>query len=106
MYAIPFYREIAPNTHGSSSIMALCKYGVSRQEAHEQIRQLSHQSSQVVKGEGGSNDLIERIKKTPFFEPVFTELDKLLDPKTFIGRAPAQVEKFTGKNLLLIIECS
>jgi len=79
--------------------MALCKHGISRQAAHEQIRQLAVQSSQVVKGEGGSNDLIERIKKTPFFEPVFAELDQLLDPKTFIGRAPEQVEKFTGKTL-------
>ena len=52
-----------------------------------------------MKSEGGSNDLIERIKKTPFFEPVVAELDKLLDPKTFIGRAPEQVEKFTGNSL-------
>ncbi|OMP83758.1 Adenylosuccinate lyase [Diplodia seriata] len=78
-------------------IMAMVAKGYSRQDAHEEIRVLSHQASQVVKGEGGQNDLIERVKRTQFFEPIFNEIDSLLDPKTFIGRAPEQVKKFTGK---------
>ncbi|KAB2581108.1 putative adenylosuccinate lyase protein [Lasiodiplodia theobromae] len=77
-------------------IMAMVAKGYSRQDAHEEIRVLSHQASQVVKGEGGQNDLIERVKQTPFFEPILNEIDTLLDPKTFIGRAPEQVAKFTG----------
>lgn len=77
-------------------IMALSKRGVSRQEAHEEIRVLSQQAAHVVKGEGGQNDLIERIRKTKFFEPIHAELDSLLEPSTFIGRAPEQVDKFTG----------
>lgn len=28
---------------------------------------------------------------------ILNEIDGLLDPKTFIGRAPEQVKKFTGK---------
>jgi len=40
--------------------------------------------------------LIERIKKDDFFEPVLEDLPKLLDPKTFVGRAPEQVVKFVG----------
>lgn len=94
-------------------IMAMVAKGHSRQDAHEEIRVLSHQASQVVKGEGGQNDLIQRVKNTKFFEPVsnktclivrlstdrskiLNEIDDLLDPKTFIGRAPEQVAKFTG----------
>jgi len=77
-------------------IMALSKKGVSRQDAHEEIRVLSHQAAQVVKGEGGQNDLIERIQKTEFFGPIHGELESLLEPSTFIGRAPEQVDKFTG----------
>lgn len=38
--------------------------------------------------------MIERIKKTAYFDPVKAQLDSLLDPQTFIGRAPEQVDKF------------
>jgi adenylosuccinate lyase len=48
----------------------------------------------VVKEEGGENDLIQRIKAEPFFGPIVPQLDALLDPKTFIGRAPEQVDSF------------
>jgi len=74
--------------------MALVAKGVSRQEAHEQIRVLSHQASAVVKLEGKSNDLVERIKGDQFFASIHGELNSLLDAKTFIGRAPQQVEKY------------
>ncbi|KAF2084169.1 adenylosuccinate lyase [Saccharata proteae CBS 121410] len=77
-------------------IMAMVEKGYSRQDAHEEIRVLSHQASHVVKMEGGQNDLIERIRKTEFFKPIWAELDSLLDAKTFTGRAAEQVEKFTG----------
>ena len=74
--------------------MALSRHSVSRQISHEQIRVLSHEAATVVKNEGGQNDLIERIKRTPFFEPILGELEQLLDPSSFIGRAPQQVDKF------------
>ncbi|ORX68839.1 adenylosuccinate lyase [Linderina pennispora] len=75
-------------------IMAMVKKGGDRQECHEQIRVLSHQAAAVVKQEGGDNDLIERVKNTDYFAPIKDELDDLLDPSTFIGRAPQQVDKF------------
>jgi len=77
-------------------IMKLVSLGKSRQDAHEEIRVLSHQASDIVKKEGGKNDLIERIKKTPFFEPIWGMLDTMLDPKNFIGRSPLQVERYCG----------
>ncbi|KAI5309975.1 adenylosuccinase ade13 [Ascosphaera atra] len=76
--------------------MKLVSLGKSRQEAHEEIRVLSHQASAVVKLEGGKNDLIERIKKTEFFAPVWDQIDGMLDPKNFIGRSAEQVERFCG----------
>ncbi|CAE6405215.1 unnamed protein product [Rhizoctonia solani] len=75
-------------------IMAIVKAGGDRQVAHEQIRVLSHQAARVVKEEGGENDLIQRIKAEPFFAPIVPQLDALLEPKTFIGRAPEQVDSF------------
>ncbi|ODQ82440.1 hypothetical protein BABINDRAFT_5406 [Babjeviella inositovora NRRL Y-12698] len=80
-------------------IMAMVSKGESRQVCHEEIRVLSHQASDVVKQQGGDNDLIERIKKTPYFKPVHDELDSLLDPSTFVGRAPQQVEKFVANDV-------
>ena len=78
-------------------VMKLVSLGKSRQDAHEEIRVLSHQASDVVKKEGGKNDLIERIKKTEFFQPVWGEIDGLLDPVNFIGRCPEQVVRFCGE---------
>jgi adenylosuccinate lyase len=77
--------------------MRIVQLGGSRQDAHEHIRVLSHEASAVVKTEGKDNDLIDRIKKDPFFEPIVHELDTLLDPKTFVGRAPQQVDTFATK---------
>ncbi|TFK62965.1 Adenylosuccinate lyase [Pluteus cervinus] len=75
-------------------IMALVKAGGDRQEAHEKIRVLSHQAAHQVKQLGLENDLIDRIKNDPYFDPIKGNLDDLLDPKTFIGRAPEQVDEF------------
>lgn len=76
--------------------MALTEKGISRQAAHEQTRVLSHEAGRAVKRDGKENDLILRIRKTAFFEPIFGQLDQLLDPVGFIGRAPQQVEWFTA----------
>lgn len=57
---------------------------------------LSHQAGDNVKKHGKNNDLLERIRRTQFFAPILGELDALLDPSTFVGRAPQQVEKFTS----------
>ena len=65
------------------------------QECHEQIRQLSQEAAKVVKEEGGDNDLVERIQGHKYFNPIHDQLQKLLDPSTFIGRAPQQV-RVTG----------
>ena len=75
--------------------MALVDQGISRQEAHEQIRVLSHEAAAEVKIEGKPNDLIDRIKKTEFFKPIWQQLPHLLDPVSFTGRAGQQVLKFT-----------
>jgi adenylosuccinate lyase len=75
-------------------IMAMVDKHASRQEAHEHIRVLSHQASDVVKKQGKPNDLMARIRSDPFFAPISNDLTALFNPKTFIGRAPEQVEEF------------
>ncbi|KAK6433852.1 adenylosuccinase ade13 [Oleoguttula sp. CCFEE 5521] len=85
-------------------IMALVEKGVSRQEAHEQIRVLSHESGAVVKQEGKDNDLIDRIKRNAFFDPIIKDLDALTDPRTFIGRCPEIVEKLVNTKVKRALE--
>lgn len=62
------------------------------QECHEKLRVLSHEAGRIVKMEGGSNDLVERVKSCDYFAPIHSSLNNLLDPVLFIGRAPEQVE--------------
>lgn len=52
---------------------------------------LSQQAAAVVKQEGGDNDLIERILADAYFSPIHSQLDRLLDPSSFTGRASQQV---------------
>lgn len=58
----------------------------------------------MVKQQGGDNDLLDRVQKDPYFAPILEQLDSILDPKTFIGRAPQQVgvwlRPFTANILL------
>ncbi|XP_078321020.1 adenylosuccinate lyase-like [Crassostrea virginica] len=81
-------------------IMAMVKAGGDRQECHEQIRVLSQEAGQVVKQEGGDNDLVERIQRSDYFKPIHSQLESLMDPKTFIGRAPSQVTQFIEKEVV------
>lgn len=61
---------------------------------HEKIRVLSHEAAAEVKQKGKDNDLIERVRNDPYFAPILDELDALLDPSTFTGRASEQVAEF------------
>ncbi len=75
-------------------MMDAVKRGGDRQELHERIRELSMEAGAVVKQEGGKNDLIERIAKEPMFGMSLDELQKILEPKNFVGRAPQQTEEY------------
>lgn len=80
-------------------IMAMTAQGGSRQEAHERVRVLSHEAGARVKEQGLDNDLIERVARDPFFAPIHAQLPGLLDPATFIGRAPQQVDRFLAEEV-------
>lgn len=69
------------------------------QDCHEKIRVLSQEAAAVVKQEGGDNDLLARVQADPYFAPILGQLDALLDPKTFIGRAPQQVHHEQSSSL-------
>ncbi|XP_076293321.1 adenylosuccinate lyase [Lasioglossum baleicum] len=85
-------------------IMAMVKAGGDRQVCHEKIRVLSHEAGAQVKQHGLDNDLVERIKKDPYFAPILDQLESLLDPSTFVGRAPEQVVEFLEEEVYPVLE--
>ncbi|MFA5863094.1 MAG: adenylosuccinate lyase [Phycisphaerae bacterium] len=73
-------------------LMTAVKAGGDRQHLHEKIRRHSIAAAAEVKQFGRPNDLIQRIKNDPDFNNI--NVDKLMDPKHFVGRAPRQVDEF------------
>ena len=74
-------------------LMDAVKAGGDRQELHEKIRVHSMAAARVVKEEGGKNDLIERIVADPAFGLSMEDVQKILKPENFTGRAANQVEE-------------
>jgi len=75
-------------------LMAAVKAGGDRQDLHERIRQHSLAAGEEVKVRGNHNDLIDRLKADGAFAAV--DIDALLNPSDFIGRAPRQVDDFVA----------
>ncbi len=85
-------------------MMDAVKRGGDRQELHEKIRVHSMEAAKVVKTEGGKNDLIERIVNDPSFGLNLNDINKILAPKNFIGRAPGQVTEYIEKQVAPVIK--
>ena len=78
-------------------LMAAVAAGADRQDSHERIRRHSIAAAAQVKERGERNDLIDRLKNDPTFANL--DIDSLLDPKTFFGRAAEQVDRFLETNV-------
>ena len=73
---------------------AVKKRGADRQQLHERIRVHSMAASKVIKEEGGENDLLERIANDEAFGVTLEELEGILQPEKYTGRAKEQTEDF------------
>ncbi|MDP6556760.1 MAG: adenylosuccinate lyase [Pirellulaceae bacterium] len=73
-------------------LMEAVAAGGDRQTLHELIRQHSQAAAQVVKQDGGANDLIRRLRGDAAFAGI--DLASAMDPAQFVGRAPEQVDEF------------
>lgn len=87
-------------------IMQGVKAGGNRQDLHEAIRVHSMEASKMVKLEGKNNDLLSRIKSDEQNFPLVVRdnLDSLLDPVQFVGRASEQVDDFLKECILPLLE--
>jgi adenylosuccinate lyase len=75
-------------------LMHAVRRGGDRQDLHERIRRHSVAAAERVKDHGERNDLIERIIGDDAFGMDRAEIEGMLDPARFTGRAAEQVDIF------------
>lgn len=90
-------RKELPFMATENIMMDAVKRGGDRQELHEKIRQHSMAASRVVKEEGGENELLERIANDKSFGVTLEELEAILQPSKYVGRAPQQTTDFLNE---------
>ena len=85
-------------------LMEAVKRGGDRQDLHEKIRVYSMEAAKRVKEEGKNNNLTDMIKNDDAFKMSKEEIDSIMDPINFVGRAPEQVVEFISENVDPYIE--
>ena len=83
---------------------AVKKRGADRQQLHERIRVHSMAASKVIKEEGGENDLLQRIAADEAFGVTLEELENILQPEKYTGRAKEQTEDFLSEYVAPVLE--
>ena len=78
--------------------------GGDRQELHEKIRRYSMAAGAVVKEQGGECDLLQRIADDPSFGLSLDELQGIMNPADYVGRAPAQTMEYLSETVRPTLE--
>ena len=68
--------------------------GGDRQQLHERLRVHAQAAGQRIKEEGADNDLLDRIAGDAAFALTRAELDSLLNPRDYTGRAAQQAAEY------------
>lgn len=93
-----------PFMSAENLIMAMVKKGGDRQVCHEKIRVLSQEAGAQVKQFGKDNDFLDKVRADSYFAPILNEIDSLLDPSTYTGRAEEQVTEFLEEEVAPVLE--
>lgn len=100
-----FMQEI-PFMATENIMMDAVKRGGNRQELHERIREYSMQAGARVKQKGLDNNLVDLIAEDQAFGMTKEEIEKILEPKNFVGRAPEQTEEFIKENVKPVLDAN
>ncbi|MGN0687010.1 MAG: adenylosuccinate lyase [Oscillospiraceae bacterium] len=84
-------------------MMKAVEKGGNRQELHELLRTHSHAATKKVK-EGGDNDLAELIANDPAFNITKAEIEEMLIPENYVGRAPEQTAEFLAEFIQPVLD--
>jgi adenylosuccinate lyase len=77
--------------------MRAVKSGADRQDAHETIRKHSIEAARAVKEGAPRNDLLDRLAGDRSWKVALKDMQVALDPSSFVGRAPQQVDEFLAE---------
>ena len=85
-------------------MMDAVKAGGDRQELHEEIRKLSMEAGKNVKELGKENNLLELIAEDDMFPVDLEQLQAVMEPSRYTGRAASQVEEFVTEVIKPILD--
>ncbi|MGN1043617.1 MAG: adenylosuccinate lyase [Acutalibacteraceae bacterium] len=87
-------------------LMEAVKSGGDRQILHEKIREYSMAEAYLIKKEGKENHLLEKILTDKDFKLSENQLDKIKNPKNYVGRASNQTEEYIKEIIMPLIEAN
>ena len=96
--------EYLPFLATENLLMAAVKAGGDRQALHERIRVHSMEASRRMKEGDGVCDLLERLAGDPAFAKVQGDMDALMDPALYVGRAPEQVQEYLENEVRPVLD--
>jgi len=86
--------EELPFMASEAILMEAVRRGGDRQEVHERLRVHARSATTAVLVEGEPNPFLELVSDDPTVPLDRSELESLLDPSRFVGRAPQQVREY------------
>ncbi len=89
--------EELPLMASEAILMEGVRRGGDRQALHERLRVHSRTAAKVVLEEGGANPYLDLVAEDQEVPLSHAELEALLDPNRFVGRAPQQVREFLAE---------
>ena len=87
-------------------LMEAVKRGGDRQELHERLRIHSRESTTAILENGEANPFLELVAADDEVPLDQAELDTLMDPARFIGRAPEQVADYLSEVVRPLLEAA
>jgi len=96
--------EELPLMASEAILMEAVRRGGDRQAVHERLRLHARAATAAVLTDGGANPFLGLVADDPEVPLDRSELDALLDPVRFVGRAPQQVREFLAEHVRPILD--
>ena len=96
--------EELPLMASEAILMEAVRRGGDRQAVHERLRLHARAATTAVLAGGGANPFLGLVADDPEVSLDRSELDALLDPARFVGRAPQQVREFLAEHVRPILD--
>ena len=96
--------EELPLMASEAILMEAVRRGGDRQAVHERLRLHARTAATAVLEDGGANPFLALVADDPGVPLDRAELDALLDPARFVGRAPQQVREFLAEHVKPVLD--